>query len=79
MNGTFQTTVADSAVGSFTVSVQTQAGTKAFLPEAAIRELVTQKVITPFRAGDYGTGLLETVRGLAQVYAQRFDFVLESG
>ena len=60
-------------------SIQVQDGVKEFFPDAAIRHLVTTKAIKPFRAGDYGTGLLETVRGLAQVFAQRFRFRLESG
>jgi uncharacterized protein len=60
-------------------SIQVQDGARAFFPEAAIRDLVTSKAVQPFRAGDYGLGLLETVRGVAQVFAQRFQFRLESG
>jgi len=60
-------------------SIQVQDGMRAFFPEAAIRDLVTSKVVEPFRAGDYSTGLVETVRGVAQVFAQRFQFALESG
>jgi uncharacterized protein len=60
-------------------SIQVQEGVEAFFPNAAIRDLVTSKVVTPFRAGEYGTGLLEAVRGIGQVFAQRFQFVLESG
>lgn len=59
-------------------SIQVQDGMRAFFPDAAIRELVTTKAIEPFRAGEYGVGLAETVRGLAQVFAQRFQFELES-
>ncbi len=60
-------------------SIQVQEGVEAFFPSAAIRDLVTSKVVGPFRAGDYGAGLLEAVRGIGQVFAQRFQFVLESG
>lgn len=60
-------------------SIQVQEGVEAFFPDAAIRELVTTKAIEPFRAGEYGVGLAETVRGLAQVFAQRFQFQLETG
>lgn len=59
-------------------SIQVQEGVESFFPNAAIRDLVTSKVVTPFRDGDYGTGLLEAVRGIGQVFAQRFQFVLES-
>lgn len=60
-------------------SIQVQEGVEAFFPNAAIRDLVTSKVVGPFRAGEYGPGLLEAVRGIGQVFAQRFEFVLESG
>ncbi len=60
-------------------SIQVQDGVRVFFPDAAIRELVTTKAIEPFRAGEFGVGLAETVRGLAQVFAQRFEFRLESG
>jgi uncharacterized protein len=60
-------------------SIQVQEGVEAFFPSAAIRDLVTSKVVGPFRAGEYGPGLLEAVRGIGQVFAQRFQFVLENG
>lgn len=59
-------------------SIQVQEGARAFFPEAAIRTLVTNKAIEPFRAGNYGLGLAETVRGIAQAFAQHFAFELES-
>jgi len=60
-------------------SVQVQDGVEKFFPNAAIRDVVVAKVIEPFRAGDYGLGLTEAVRGIANVFAQRFEFELESG
>ena len=60
-------------------SVQVQDGVEKFFPNAAIRDVVMSRVIEPFRAGDYGLGLTEAVRGIANVFAQHFQFELESG
>lgn len=50
--------------------------TNAFITAAESGRILDQYMVPHFRQGDYGTGILEGVRAVAQQYAGRFGFQL---
>jgi uncharacterized protein len=56
--------------------IETGLGTNTFITAAEGGRIADLHVIPAFREGDYGTGILHGVQGLAQEYAERFGFEL---